>query len=103
MTCTPDSGGWCEVCGHALGEVWAVHHRQLRSQGGKDELANLMAVHHKCHNIGTDSIHLNVKKSIDNGWIVPSWADPCATPLRYQSSAIVVLSNDGQTTPVVDT
>ena len=42
---------WCEVPGGALD----AHHVIRRSQGGKDEVANLVSVHRLCHRAIHDS------------------------------------------------
>ena len=86
--------GYCEVCG-LPGDNFALHHRKLRSQGGKDEVANLIAVHHKCHNMGTHSIHLKPMVAKVKGWIVPSWANPIEYPLHLHNKEIVRLDNEG--------
>jgi hypothetical protein len=59
--------GLCEKCGRSLPESWALHHRKLRSQGGKDVVQNFLALHHACHNMGTDAVHMNPANSIKNG------------------------------------
>jgi 5-methylcytosine-specific restriction endonuclease McrA len=43
------SQGRCEACGKPISGDWECHHRLLRSQGGKDELSNLLALHLDCH------------------------------------------------------
>lgn len=91
------AGNYCEACGK-VGSDFALHHRKLRSQGGEDAIENLIAVHHKCHNMGTDSIHLNPKRAIENGWIVPSWADPATYPLVLPNGDSVLLTKDGSYT-----
>ena len=88
------AGNYCESCGQSCGE-FALHHRKLRSQGGKDEPANLIATHHACHNLGTKSIHINPTKSIQMGWIVPSWAEPSEFPLTLSDGRKVLLDNEG--------
>lgn len=88
------ANGYCEACG-LPGQDLALHHRRLRSQGGKDEVANLIAVHHKCHNLGTHSIHLNPSKAVANGQIVPSWAEPSEFPLYMPDGSKVLLGQDG--------
>jgi hypothetical protein len=88
------AGNYCEKCGNS-GYDFALHHRRLKSQGGKDEVCNLMAVHHKCHNMGTDAIHMNPAKSIEMGWIVPSWAQPAEYPLHLSDGSKVLLDNEG--------
>ena len=86
--------GYWESCG-LPGDDFALHHRKLKSRGGKDEVANLIAVHHKCHNLGTDSIHLNPELATVKGWMVPSWADPVEYPLHLHDAEVVVLDNKG--------
>lgn len=88
------AGNYCEACGKVCGN-FALHHRRLRSQGGKDEVCNLIAVHHECHNMGTNSIHLNPARSIRYGWIVPSWGEPSEFPLCLSDGRIVLLDNEG--------
>jgi hypothetical protein len=84
----------CEVCGSG-GDNFALHHRKLKSRGGKDEVSNLIAVHHECHNLGTNSIHLNPKRATENGWIVPGWAEPSEFPLLMADGSKVLLDNEG--------
>lgn len=73
--------GYCESCGGYLNDDYALHHRKLRSRGGVDCPANLICVHHACHNLATHSIHLNPKDSTIKGFIVPGWADPAEYPM----------------------
>jgi hypothetical protein len=88
-------GGYCEKCGKPLTETWALHHRKLRSRGGKDTVSNLVALHHECHNTGTDSVHLNPSASNQAGLMVATWQDSEDTPLILPSGAIVLLTDDG--------
>ena len=88
------ANGYCEVCGGVAQEA-ALHHRKLRSRGGKDEVCNLIWVHHKCHNLGTDSIHLNPEWAEDKGYMVPSWRAPHEMPMLYPDGYFVLLENDG--------
>ena len=37
-------GGYCELCGFGLNDTFALHHRKLRSRGGKDTLDNLNTI-----------------------------------------------------------
>jgi hypothetical protein len=87
--------GLCEKCGRSLPESWALHHRKLRSQGGKDVVQNFLALHHACHNMGTDAVHMNPANSIKNGFIVPSWADPDTTLVTLADGSSVILSSEG--------
>jgi len=88
--------GMCEFCGGDLPESWAAHHRKLRSQGGKDTLDNIVALHHECHNLGTKSVHLNPKKSYENGFMVHSWETPHETPLNLIHRMWVTLTPEGE-------
>lgn len=60
------SDGWCEV--RALGcELRAVHvhHKKLRSQGGKDTVGNLLHVCAWCHRW----VHEHPREARKRGWI----------------------------------
>lgn len=69
------SGGICEACGADRGEH--VHHRKLRSQGGKHELVNLLHVSTRCHGL----IHHNPTDSYIRGLLVKRAGDPESTPV----------------------
>lgn len=69
------SGGYCEACG--LPGAEHVHHRKLRSQGGRHEPINLLHVHEKCHR----GIHSNPARSYALGHLVHGWADPADVPV----------------------
>lgn len=94
---------YCEKCGGVGRDDLALHHRKLKSRGGKDEVANLMVVHHKCHNMGTDSIHANPDVATRNGWMVPSWSDPAIYPITLPDGLIVRFDNLGSWTRITDT
>jgi hypothetical protein len=87
--------GYCEKCGGRLPESWALHHRQLKSRGGKDVVENLVALHHGCHNLDTDSVHFNPSHAQDKGLMVGSWQDPSECPLTLPSGSIVMLTTEG--------
>lgn len=88
------AGNYCEACGQS-GDDFALHHRRLKSQGGKDEVCNLIAVHHRCHNLGTYSIHMRPLAAVEKGQIVPSWANPSEFPLTLWDDSKVLLDNEG--------
>lgn len=88
--------GYCEKCGGALDENFALHHRKLRSRGGKDTVDNLVALHHECHNLGTNSVHLNIKKATERGLIVPTYANPETYPLTLANGITVTLTAEGK-------
>jgi hypothetical protein len=87
--------GYCEKCGKPLPEGWALHHRKLKSRGGKDEVSNFVALHHECHNLGTDSVHSNPCWADQLGLMVGSWQDPWECPLTLPDGTIVILDNEG--------
>lgn len=91
------AGSYCEVCGGVTEESMALHHRKLKSRGGKDSVANLIWIHHGCHNLKTDSIHLNPEMAERKGWIIASWQEPEETPFFKPDGSIVLLTNEGTT------
>lgn len=89
-------GGLCEVCGRTMDPTdWALHHRKLRSHGGPDTPSNALAVHHRCHNLATGSIHLAVAHALDQGWLVSSWNDPTRTTVLIAGRGLVLLDDAG--------
>jgi hypothetical protein len=89
------AGNYCEVCGKSAELSMALHHRKLKSRGGKDSASNVVRIHHKCHNLGTKSIHLNPSMAEINGWMVGSWQDPEEAPFLRPDGTHVLLMNDG--------
>jgi hypothetical protein len=63
-----------------------IHHRKLRSQGGTNDPENLVTLCGSgttgCH--GWAHGHPQMARVL--GWIVPSWADPAAWPIRIAES-----------------
>jgi hypothetical protein len=64
------TGGQCEAC-YTRTATSRCHHKRLKSQGGKDELSNAMAVCWICH----DWIHKYPKTAELNGWIITRKGD----------------------------
>jgi len=89
------ANGYCEVCGGVMHEQGALHHRKLKSRGGKDTLSNLIYIHHGCHNLKTDSIHLNPALAESKGWMVASWQEPYETPFVMPDGGFALLLDDG--------
>lgn len=87
--------GYCELCGFGLHDTFALHHRKLRSRGGKDTLDNLIALHHECHNLGNNAVHTNIKKATETGHIVPRHEEPFNYPLHLPNGSIVRLTVEG--------
>jgi 5-methylcytosine-specific restriction endonuclease McrA len=78
------AAGACEACRFVLREKGHLHHRKLRSQGGKHTVENLVLVHTACH----DAIHLRNELSYQLGLLVRSWLDPADVPVRTFGSTI---------------
>lgn len=82
------SGGMCERCGAARASD--VHHRKLRRFG--DHLAaNLLHLCHACHMW----VHANIAASQVAGWILHSWDDPRAVPVKHAVHGRVWLDDEG--------
>jgi 5-methylcytosine-specific restriction endonuclease McrA len=62
------AGHRCEVCRH--GCIDQIHHRLRRSQGGTNELDNLLAVCSDCHRV----IHDHPSRSYESGWLLRRWS-----------------------------
>ena len=90
------SRGYCEKCGKPISEDnFALHHRKLKSRGGEDIVSNLVALHHECHNLATDSVHNNPEQSEHNGLMVGSWQDSWECPVTLPNGDIVILTEEG--------
>lgn len=71
------AAGLCDMCGLPLPVVWECHHRRLRSQGGRDERENLLALHDRCHS----RAHLNRFWARAHGYIVERPDEPATRPV----------------------
>jgi hypothetical protein len=98
-------GDSCARCGHGLsgvrGENWSIHHRKLRSQGGNNSPANLVALcgHGTvgCHGFA----HRAPKRArMEGGWILRSTDDPAAYPVAHKLHGLVFLTAAGGWSPV---
>ena len=89
------AAGYCEKCGTPATLSMAIHHRKLRSRGGKDTPANLLWVHHECHNLATDSIHSQPALAEDKGWMCPSWKEPHEHIYVTPEGAFALLDDEG--------
>jgi AhpD family alkylhydroperoxidase len=83
----------CVRCVRYFADGLNLHHRQLRSQGGKNTAANLIALCGSgttgCHGW----VHAHPADARAVGLIVPSWADPAETPVRTWRG-LVLLTDD---------
>ena len=89
------ANGYCEVCGAAAQESMALHHRKLKSRGGKDTAGNLIWIHHGCHNLKTESVHSNPEWAERKGYMVPSWREPTEHPISLPDGRFALLLDDG--------
>jgi hypothetical protein len=99
---TQRAQGYCETCGGNAEDSMALHHRKLRSRGGEHSVANLIWVHHGCHNLDTNSIHSNPSHAQDKGWMVGSWQIPEEAPFCRPDGSIVLLQSDGSVTVLTE-
>jgi 5-methylcytosine-specific restriction endonuclease McrA len=72
------ANGVCEACRFSSGGRLELHHRKMRSQGGKHTVENLIHVHSECHNV----IHGQPDISYRLGLLVRSWLDPADVPVK---------------------
>lgn len=78
------ASNYCEACGWLAHVKMDFHHRKLRSQGGKDTVANLIWVHHTCHVLTRWSIHQNPARSYELGHMVRSRMEPSEIPVQVR-------------------
>lgn len=90
------SGGRCEACGVKRASNW--HHRKPRSAGGVWSADNGMDLCGSgstgCHGWITE----HPKGAREQGWSVPSWADPARTPVWIFGREFVLLTANGDYT-----
>ncbi len=78
------SKGACEarLSRDCVGRGEQVHHRKLRSQGGRDEWEQLLHVCANCH----AAIHCDPALAYSLGLLVHAHEDPAAVPVRVRSA-----------------
>jgi hypothetical protein len=87
---------YCERCGQRLNPIWwDAHHRLLRSQGGPDDIRNLVALHRSCHTGHPESVHNNPTAAETRGLIVRRCNDYTTTPVRLGDGRLVALDAAG--------
>jgi predicted restriction endonuclease len=92
------SNGRCEGCGQRLDpDTWECHHRKLRSQFGKDELSNLLALCLPCHVLAHSKRRAFGEP---NGLIVASWQQPEEVPVLLYGAVRVHLDDEGYYAPI---
>ena len=85
------AGGLCECCGDRLSPIFQCHHRKLRSRGGQDSAANLLALCGLCHR----RVHSHVAWATEHGFIVSANDDPATVPVAINLSVWRRLLPDG--------
>lgn len=85
------AGGRCECCGDRLSPIFQAHHRKLRSRGGQDSAANLLALCGLCHR----RIHSHVAWATEHGLIVSATDDPALVPVTVRCETWRLLTPDG--------
>lgn len=85
------ANGCCELCGERLPAHWECHHRKLRSRGGQDSAANLLALDFGCHR----RVHGHPKWSESQGFMVASTEDPATEPFALHGRAWRLLTTAG--------
>jgi hypothetical protein len=86
------SKGLCEGCGRK--PAAEMHHRLYRSQGGRDEITNLL---HLCGRGNTSGCHgvAHTGPGREAGWSVHWWATPAEVPVNYRLGGLKLLGPDG--------
>lgn len=82
----------CERCGDFRASEW--HHRRNRSQAGQWQPANGLHLCSPCH----QWITAHPAESYEQGWLVPSWAEPEETSVLHRGR-LVYLDDHGNITP----
>ena len=85
------AGGRCERCGRGVTDGFECHHRKLRSQGGKDDLATCCCLCTDCH----EWAHGNPEAARAAGWIVRRGSDPAKVAVVLHDGRTVRLDPDG--------
>lgn len=88
----------CIRCGQ-WAEGGSLHHRRLRSAGGKHTVENLVLIHGSgvtgCHGW----CHANPLDALAEGLIVRGYHDPAERPVKVYGHGWVYLSADGRYVP----
>jgi hypothetical protein len=87
------SEGLCECCGAGLNPLaFEAHHRQLKSQGGRDAMVNLLALRPECHRRAHRGDRAAAERA---GVIVPSWQSPARVPVLLHGVDRMYLAGAG--------
>jgi hypothetical protein len=77
---TERASGYCEACGYPLGSQPPAHHHRKLRRYGDHSAANVLVVHHRCHNLHQGSIHQNPDRSHRLGHMLHGNEDPASVP-----------------------
>lgn len=93
---TARAGGNCEswIEGVCIGKTEHMHHRQLKSGGGKDTPANVIHICQPCHT----HIHAEPNFAKEHGWIVSRYVDDPASVPVSRWGHMTLLDDDGTVT-----
>jgi len=83
------SNSVCEMC--SIARAAEVHHRKNRSQGGRWTPSNCLHLCTKCHRYVTT----HPQAAREQGWAVPSYADPAKAPVWVAWREFVFLDDHG--------
>lgn len=93
--------GRCERCGIGLDPSdWHCHHRKFRSRGGRDEVANAVALCGDCHTAAPYAVHRDQRPAERSGLNVASTDEPETVPVHLYGGRIVALADDGRYVPL---
>lgn len=86
------AGGMCEalIPGVCTTRVEQLHHRRMRSQGGRHTVQNLAGICEPCHSW----VHSHPLVARENGWIVSAYNTPDTAPM-LRRGVFSVLQGDG--------
>jgi hypothetical protein len=96
--------GYCEKCDAKLNPAWwDAHHRLMRSQGGRDEAPNLVALHPACHTLHAGAVHEDTGAAYARGLLIRfaldmrtgCHLDPRKEPLLLPGGRRVRLTHNG--------
>ena len=87
--------GACPWCGRNLNpDAMAAHHRLLRSQGGTWDLANIVGLHHGCHNLQPGSVHQEPRRAYRLGFMIRTrLLTPAQIPIYARDQQVWLLAD----------
>ena len=87
--------GMCPWCGHNLNpDDMAAHHRLLRSHGGTWDLANIVGLHHGCHNLQPGSVHQEPRRAYRLGFMIRTrLLTPAQIPIYARDQQVWLLAD----------